>query len=198
MEPKQQPPYPLRINPELRERLEVEAQTAKRSLNAEIADRLERSINGESAPDATVKSFAAALARAQQDAAMAAVQSEGRLFAAANVSNVLVEVLDEIARREITLNVNQESLDEAYINATKFVRDAEHRFESGGLDAVIERAEVAQRRLDEAQAALMELATRRSRSSDLPAERVVSFKGPSGKARKIEVTTKARRGAPKP
>lgn len=43
MEAKQQPPYPLRISPELRERLEAEAAKAKRSLNAEIADRLERS-----------------------------------------------------------------------------------------------------------------------------------------------------------
>ena len=41
MEPKQQPPYPLRMPPELRLKLEQEAESARRSLNAEIIDRLQ-------------------------------------------------------------------------------------------------------------------------------------------------------------
>ena len=41
MEPKQLPPYPLRMPQELREELEREAEAGKRSLNAEVVMRLE-------------------------------------------------------------------------------------------------------------------------------------------------------------
>lgn len=59
MDPKQQPPYPLRISPELRAKLENEASAARRSLNAEIAARLEASFSqtgrGESSTIALAK-----------------------------------------------------------------------------------------------------------------------------------------------
>jgi len=45
MEPKQQPPYPLRMTPELRAALESFAESTKRSLNAEIVERLEGSLS---------------------------------------------------------------------------------------------------------------------------------------------------------
>jgi hypothetical protein len=41
MEPKQQPPYPLRMPPNLRAKLEGDAHVHRRSLNAEIVARLE-------------------------------------------------------------------------------------------------------------------------------------------------------------
>lgn len=46
MENKQQPPYPLRMAPELREQLEHAARSGSRSLNAEITSRLEASMEG--------------------------------------------------------------------------------------------------------------------------------------------------------
>ncbi|WP_314407346.1 Arc family DNA-binding protein [Pseudomonas kuykendallii] len=42
---KQPPSYPLRIDPELRERLETAARSARRSLNAEITDRLQATLD---------------------------------------------------------------------------------------------------------------------------------------------------------
>lgn len=46
MEPKQQPPYPVRMPPELREELEKSAAANSRSLNAEVVSRLQASIDG--------------------------------------------------------------------------------------------------------------------------------------------------------
>ena len=197
MEPKQQPPYPLRMSPELRATLEAEAELARRSLNAEITDRLERSVAGDVSPDIGAKSLGVALARAEQNAAMAAVQSEGRLFAAASVSRALLDVMVELDRRGIALEASTEVLNQAYANAYQFVRDADHRATSGGLDSVIERAERTELRLLEAQAALRTAAARMIESKDIPPERTVKFKGSSGVARKIAVTTKTSR-KPKP
>ena len=197
MEPKQQPPYPLRMSPELRATLEAEAELARRSLNAEITDRLERSVACDVSPDIGAKSLGVALARAEQNAAMAAVQSEGRLFAAASVSRALLDVMVELDRRGIALEASTEVLNQAYANAYQFVRDADHRATSGGLDSVIERAERTELRLLEAQAALRTAAARMIESKDIPPERTVKFKGSSGVARKIAVTTKTSR-KPKP
>lgn len=44
MEPKQQPPYPLRMPPDLRAELEKMAEESKRSLNAEIVEHLQVSV----------------------------------------------------------------------------------------------------------------------------------------------------------
>ncbi len=46
MEPKQQPPYPLRMPPEMRTELEKAAFVAGRSLNSEILWRLQESLAG--------------------------------------------------------------------------------------------------------------------------------------------------------
>lgn len=46
MEPKQQPPYPVRMPPELRSELEKEAAISSRSLNAEVVSRLQASVDG--------------------------------------------------------------------------------------------------------------------------------------------------------
>src|SRR5687768_9442251 len=56
MEPKQQPPYPLRMPPELREALEKEAAAGKRSLNAEVVMRLELTLVRESEQEADLRS----------------------------------------------------------------------------------------------------------------------------------------------
>jgi len=55
-------PFGLRMQPELKERLEVAAHKAGRSLNAEVVDRLERSF-GES-PQSTDEEVEALLFRA--------------------------------------------------------------------------------------------------------------------------------------
>jgi len=63
------PPFGLRLQPELKDRVEAAAKAAGRSLNAEIADRLERSfVDG---PD-----FAMVLADAQHAAALQAIDLE--------------------------------------------------------------------------------------------------------------------------
>lgn len=194
MEPKQQPPYPLRMSPELRARLEADAALARRSLNAEIIDRLERSIAGQPADMGTM-SLSVSLARAEQDAAMAEVQAEGRLFAAATVSRALLDTMVELDRRGIKLEMPTETINDCYATAYQFVRDADHRAESGGLDAVISRAERSERRLSDAQAALRAAAVRATQSKDLAPERAVKFKGSNGVARKIPVTTKTTRNS---
>ncbi|MFE1574107.1 Arc family DNA-binding protein [Comamonas odontotermitis] len=193
MEPKQQPPYPLRMSPELRTRLESEAELARRSLNAEIVDRLESSISGQASQGIGSRSLEVALARAEQNAAMAEVQAEGRLFAAAMVSRALLDTMVELDRRGIKLEMPVDVINESYATAYQFVRDADHRASSGGLDAVIARAEQTEKRLQDAQAALRAAAAHTARSTDISPERTLKFKGSSGIARKIAVTTKTTR-----
>ena len=69
MDQKQQAPYPLRISAELRDRLEQSAEAARRSLNTEISDRLERSFGLVKEPEVFYKTVTLAIARAEQDAA---------------------------------------------------------------------------------------------------------------------------------
>lgn len=50
--PKQEPPYGLRMPPDLKARVKAAAEANNRSMNAEIVARLEKSLDGP-APDAT-------------------------------------------------------------------------------------------------------------------------------------------------
>ena len=63
MEPKQQPPYPLRMPQELREALEKEATLGKRSLNAEVVGRLELSLARQQEAHAELRARKRALSR---------------------------------------------------------------------------------------------------------------------------------------
>lgn len=79
MEKKQAPPYPLRMPPELRDRLERAAASKKRSLNAEIIDLLESAGEGPST-DAGLQSLVADLARAKQEKALLVFSTEQKLL----------------------------------------------------------------------------------------------------------------------
>lgn len=62
MEPKQQPPYPLRMPQELRDRITEEAKTAMRSVNAEIVSRLQASFEA-AAPAAAIAKLLSRISR---------------------------------------------------------------------------------------------------------------------------------------
>ncbi len=193
MEPKQQPPYPLRMSPELRARLESDATLARRSLNAEIVDRLERSISGQPELEISGKGMAVALARAEQETALAAVNAEGRLFAAALVSKGLLDTMVELDRRGIKLEMPEELINECYATAYQFILDAKYMDESGGLDAVMDRAERSETQLKEAQAALRAAVKKVGKLPDMPPEHAVKFQRSNVLARRIPVSTKTSR-----
>jgi len=85
------PPFGLRLQPELKERIEQEAKAAGRSMNAEIADRLERSFR------ATTSDAVDAYVRHLQ-LEMAGMHSELVVFAteARAAAQMLISLCDEL------------------------------------------------------------------------------------------------------
>lgn len=149
MEPKQQPPYPLRISPEMRERLEVEAANSKRSLNAEIADRLEKSFlpgGAGIAPAALMHS----LAKAEEEAAARSVESAARLLRGATIAHTLMRVINLIGAQDLDEELGDIDLDAAYADAYKLAHEADLLVESGQFDDAMDAAERAQKRRAEA------------------------------------------------
>lgn len=121
MEPKQQPPYPLRMPPKLRSELEARADAGKRSLNAEIVAILEQAQEGVSVP---VASLALAqmqaevlerewLQRSAQLQLVAAVQLLKQLTKRAKVAGVELsdgesQVLEELRFHASKIAVDQD------------------------------------------------------------------------------------------
>lgn len=89
MEQKQQPPYPLRIPVDLRSRLEKEAESQRRSLNAEISDRLERSFGTAAPAEDAIRAMAISLAEAQHDRTIVTLERETFLVNLAFVCQLL-------------------------------------------------------------------------------------------------------------
>jgi hypothetical protein len=103
----QPPSYPLRLAPELRERLEGVAKGNKRSLNAEIAARLDASFSVEralkhAAPGASLEEAGNILVVAAQDRETAKL----RLF-----ENAIREHSDEIFARMVKTDERLDRLD---------------------------------------------------------------------------------------
>ncbi|MGC3984799.1 MAG: Arc family DNA-binding protein [Pseudorhodoferax sp.] len=189
MEPKQQPPYPLRMTPELRQKLEEEAEKNRRSLNAEIVDRLTMSAYGERPDMLVIKTLSLAMARAEQGAAMVRLQSQRDLLAAARVAQTLVKVLAEVKQRGLEFIADAEEISVSYRLALGFVDSAKSLSVERVLDSAKDRAE----QLAEAERDM--LAAVAALKADVAPIRTLSFKGPSGKKREITVSTKTDRKA---
>ncbi|KRC30662.1 hypothetical protein ASE31_00290 [Acidovorax sp. Root217] len=164
------------MTPELRARLESEAALTRRSLNAEITDRLERSIAGEGPGDLGLQGLGIALARAEHRAVMAEMLAESQLMAGARVSLGFLEVLGELKRRGIEIDGPTDVLAELVQKAETLMREADENRASGHTNMVIERSAKAN---NEMRAALDELVA--STVSKMEAEgedpaRIAAFK----------------------
>ena len=82
--------------PELRLKLEQEAESARRSLNAEIIDRLQMSVAGERPSGLLINTLALAMARAEKGAAMSTLRAQADLMDAARVSRALVAAVEAL------------------------------------------------------------------------------------------------------
>lgn len=145
MEPKQQPPYPLRMSPELRERLEIEAGETKRSLNAEITDRLERSFE-QVTPGMESAALMYSLAKAEQDAAARGLESVTRLLRGGALAHAVLRLITVIGDQEIEVGMTEEQMDDLYANAYQLAHEADQLVENGKFDDAMEAAERADRR----------------------------------------------------
>lgn len=155
MEPKQQPPYPLRISVELRERLEAEAARAKRSLNAEIADRLEQSFRPSSITDAAL---ASSLANAEVELATQTLEVRSFIFLHAQTAASLLQLFEadeKLARKALG---TKEEFASAYQIAAEAIDTAQAADEEVDLDKLVAAAELADRRARAARKALSQVA----------------------------------------
>jgi len=193
MEPKQQQPYPLRMPPELRAHLEDVADRAKRSLNAEIVDRLQASTGQNGMPASTASALAVAVARAELDVATTKLRAQEDLQTAALVARALVSVLTEVRAKNLQLESVDSAVGAAYDVAFSFLGDTKKPL--GAIDIALRKARERIQALEDAERRMM--AAVASVPEDLPPQRTLSFKGSSGKRTNISVTTKAAR-APKP
>lgn len=158
MEPKQQPPYPLRMPTELRTDLEETAAHNKRSLNAEIVDRLQKSLDGvqEGVASNTLHALALSIAKAEESAARAALTAESQLFQGATVAAILLRVLDRANVQGFAVMEDADKA-EAVALAEQLMKVAEEHEETGIYDNVVEQAETAEKRLKEAVALFKKL-----------------------------------------
>lgn len=127
MEQKQQPPYPLRIPVDLRSRLEKEAETRRRSLNAEISDRLEKSFYAGDSADGAIRAMAISLAEAQHDRTIFHLERETFLIHLATVCHMLEAAhakLKELGAEKFTQTEEEDEFQEIRQRAFK---ELEHR-----------------------------------------------------------------------
>ena len=195
MEPKQQPPYPLRMPPELRLKLEQEAESARRSLNAEIIDRLQMSVAGERPSALVINTLALAMARAEKGAAMSTLRAQADLMDAARVSRALVAAVEALQGAGIRAMEGDPAFAAAYSLARSFVSDAISFANSDRIDVNLRNAKQREEELLDSERRI--LAAVAELRDDVPPERAITFKGSSGKARRISVVTKTSR-KPKP
>ncbi|MGJ7490202.1 Arc family DNA-binding protein [Variovorax sp. ZT4R33] len=164
MEPKQQPPYPLRIAPELRERLEREAASAKRSLNAEISARLERSFESK---DRDAVAVAVSLASAERQAAMNELLLSGAVFSHASSAASLLQLLLD-APEACARVFGEEELRDVREEAEAAIAAAEAQDKQVSIDDLSRRFLAAGDRLAEARRSLRQSAAYESESGGSP------------------------------
>jgi hypothetical protein len=113
---KQAAPYPLRMPPDLRERLELAAEQAGRSLHTEVLQRLEQSFGAVDETDANLLRVLPALLAYQLRHALdslpkSAVKQDPELARAARLANAVVRndgpELAESVAQALALNLDQ-------------------------------------------------------------------------------------------
>jgi len=156
MDQKQQAPYPLRISAELRDRLEQSAEAARRSLNTEISDRLERSFGLVKEPEVFYKTVTLAIARAEQDAAAAELAAEERLYTGALIAKALLESKVDQDAGGSEPSASKVQLHDVYAKASRLLQEAQDHSDKAAFEVLTKRALAAEQRLAEAKAALRE------------------------------------------
>jgi len=194
MEPKQQPPYPLRMSQELRNQLEKEAVVGRRSLNAEIVDRLEMSVAGQRPDTLLLKTLSLAMARTEQSAAMTRLRAQADLLSTMRISKALLDLVSRITEIDPKLIGNDSSLEVALSLAHRFRSEAKGLVNAENVDINIRHAEIRERELREAEKGILDAVA--ELKVDVPPERVISYKGPSGKARAVNISTRSTRKMP--
>lgn len=193
MEQKQQPPYPLRMTPEMRIQLEHEAAKQGRSLHAEIIGRLQMTLEGERPSAALVNTLCLAMARAEKNAALTVLRSKADLLDSARVSSALLTATKALEEAGITKLANDAAFASAHSIAFSFVADAKNFVDAGGVDLSLKAAVERESELCEMEQRLLEATSQID--SEVPPERSIPFKGSSGKKRQIKVTTKVARSS---
>lgn len=152
MESKQQPPYPLRISPDLRRRLEEAADASRRSLNAEISERLERSFEASGVPDAALM---ARLAKAEYESAFQELELYAALSDHAKTARALIAIADAVPRESSAALGGDHELADAIQVATDAIEFLDGVHKEYRPDAALASATEAEARLAAAKDALM-------------------------------------------